>query len=189
MIIIGEIRDAEVASVAIQAADTWHLVLSTLHTKDALSTINRLINLGVDRVPLAENLSIIVAQKLVRRVCPHCAKKISLAADDKRRDIFNLGDGEITCYEAVGCTECNRTGYSGRICICETLIISKEIRDLIEQGAHIEEFERLLAKEGHADLLADGIAHVLRGETTFDELTPIITNMQIKRGELANVEW
>lgn len=189
VIIIGEIRDAEVASVAIQAADTGHLVLSTLHTKDALSTINRLINLGVDRVPLAENLSIIVAQKLVRRVCPHCAKKISLAVDDKRRDIFSLGDGEITCYEAVGCTECNRTGYSGRICICETLIISKEIRDLIEQGAHIEEFERLLAKEGHADLLADGIAHVLRGETTFDELTPIITNMQIKRGELANVEW
>lgn len=189
VVIIGEIRDAEVASIAVQAADTGHLVLSTLHTKDALSTINRLINLGVDRVPLAENLSVIIAQKLVRKICPHCAKRITLAADDKRREIFNLGEEKIECFEAVGCPECNRTGYNGRVCICEILVVSKAVRNLIEQGASMEEFEKLLEMKGHVGLLEDGIAHVLRGETTFDELAPIITNLQIKNGELANVEW
>lgn len=189
VIIIGEIRDAEVANIAVQAADTGHLVLSTLHTKDALSTINRLVNLGVDRIPLAENLSVIVAQKLVRKVCPHCGKRVTLADNDKRREIFNLGKGEIQCIEAVGCSECNRTGYKGRICLCETLVVSRDIRNLIEQGACIEEFEKLLEMKGHASLLVDGVAHALRGETTFEELTPIITNTQIKKGELANVEW
>lgn len=189
VIIIGEIRDEEVANIAIRAADTGHLVMSTLHTGDVLATINRLLNLGVDRSPLAESLRVIVAQRLIRKVCPICSKKLKLPVNDRRRQLFNLGEAEVEYAEAVGCSECNHTGYSGRICICETLIISKELRDLIEKGASISEFEEILQKQKHKDILEDGIKHVLVGETTFDELVPIITNMQIKRGEIADAKW
>lgn len=189
VIIIGEIRDKNVAEVALQAADTGHLILSTLHTKDAITTINRLLNLGVDRATLAENLSIIIAQHLVRKVCPICSKKIKLGAKDKRREIFNLGSEDIECREAVGCIECNHTGYKGRICLCEILVIDEKLRRLIMNGASLDEFRTVLEARNHEGILADGISHVLRGETTFDELVPIIINAQVKKGDLTSVKW
>lgn len=189
VIIIGEIRDKDVADVALQAADTGHLILSTLHTKDAITTISRLLNLGVDRAALAENLSIIVAQRLVRKVCPKCSQKIKLGANDKRREIFNLGTGEIECLEAKGCLECNHTGYKGRVCLCEVLVINEELRTLIMKGASLDEFRSALDAQQHEGILADGISHVLSGETTFEELVPIIINAQVRKGDLTRVKW
>ncbi len=189
VIIIGEIRNKDVADVALQAADTGHLILSTLHTKDAVTTINRLVNLGVNRAALAENLSIIVAQRLVRKVCPNCSRKIKLGTDDKRREIFNLGTADIECREAVGCMECNHTGYKGRLCLCEILVIDEKLRTLIMNGASLDEFRSILEAQNHEGILADGISHVLRGETTFEELVPIIINTQVKKGDLTGVKW
>ena len=145
IIMIGEIRDLESATISMQAAMTGHLVLSTLHTKSAGETIERLMNMGVPNYILASGLDVIIAQRLVRRLCPHCVE--SYEADSSQIDIIkymlkDLGiealaskkDG-FKLWKSKGCTECGMTGYKGRIGIYEVMNFSDEIRTLIRSGA------------------------------------------------------
>lgn len=182
-LIIGEIRDPETAEVVIQAADTGHLVLSTLHTKSAVTAISRLINLGVDKVALAENLAVVVCQRLVRRVCPCCGKLVHIDASDKRLAFMNLSDrSSVECMEAVGCISCNNTGYSGRIAICEVLVISNDLKYAIEQGKSSEELMKILKQDNFSTFLDDGYRQVLNKVTTLDELQPFITTESLHGG-------
>lgn len=182
-LIIGEIRDPETAEVVIQAADTGHLVLSTLHTKSAVTAISRLINLGVDRVALAENLAAVVCQRLVRRVCPHCGKLVHVKATDKRLAFMNASNREDTeCMEAVGCIECNNTGYLGRIAICEVLVISNDLKFAIEQGKSTEELLKILKQHNFSTFLDDGYRQVINKVTTLEELQPFITTENLHGG-------
>lgn len=185
VMIIGEIRDVEVANIAIQAADTGHLILSTLHARDAVSAISRLISLGVDRTILADNLTIVVSQRLVRRICPFCYKSHTLTKDDIHRKAFNITcEDEFEYHSAVGCSQCNNTGYIGRTIICECLIVTSELHDAIERGASSLELAEILKTQRHYTLLDDGIEKVRQGHTTFEELEPFLMTSRLKRGEL-----
>ena len=183
VIIVGEIRDADVAEIAIQAADTGHLVLSTLHTKDAVSTVNRMINLGVNRSALADNLSIVVSQRLLRKVCPACAKLSRLSLKSDYAKFFNLKE-EVEHLEAVGCPECNHTGYKGRLSIFESLVTGPAFRRAVESASSADDIAASLDTEQHHTLLEDGLRCVLDKQTTFEELDSLIINERIKRGLL-----
>ena len=187
VLIIGEIRDKDVANVAIQAADTGHLVLSTLHARDSISALSRLHALGIERTILADNLTAVISQRLVRKLCPFCYKSHRLTADDKHRKLFNIQASEEFEYHlAGGCTQCNGTGYQGRTIICECLVVSSEIHDAIERGASSLEIAALLDKQGYYRLLDDGIEKVRQGHTSFEELMPLLVTDQLKRGALFN---
>lgn len=185
VMIIGEIRDKEVANIAIQAADTGHLILSTLHARDTVSAVSRLISLGVDRTILADNLTVVISQRLVRKVCPFCYKSHTLTKNDPKRELFGITDtDEFEYHSAVGCTQCNNTGYVGRTIICECMIVTSEIHDAIERGASSLELEEILRAQSHYTLLDDGINKVRQGHTTFEELEPFVISSRLKRGVL-----
>lgn len=185
VIIIGEIRDKDVANVALQAADTGHLIMTTLHARSAVSAISRLLSLGVDRATLADNLTVIISQRLVRKVCPFCYRSKWLDADDPNRQLFNIPNTEKFEYHlASGCTQCNNTGYLGRTTICEYLIVTEEIQDAIERGADSMELAHLAGSQTWHSLLEDGIEKVRQGHTTFEELKPFLMASQLRRGDL-----
>lgn len=186
VVIVGEIRDLEVANVAIRASDTGHLVLSTLHTKDAVSAINRLIDLGVNRATLAENITVVIAQRLVRKLCPKCKIANQLGRTDIKRKQFGIDPSEpFEFFAASGCEECNHTGYSGRIVLCECLINTSSIQHAIETGVSSQELASLLEAQGYQPLLMDGVSKVREGLTSFEELNSLLTNSLIKKGELS----
>ena len=182
VVIVGEIRDYEVANIVIQAADTGHLVLSTLHTRGAASAIGRLLNLGVERSALAENLSVVICQRLVRRICPHCHKTVHIKAKDLHLAGISLEQETIECVEAVGCQKCNNTGYSGRIAICEALVVTDELKYAIERGASSEEIENILKHMQFRTFLEDGFEQLLQKNTTLEELQPFITTNYLHGG-------
>ena len=170
VIIIGEIRDLEVANEAIQAANTGHLVFSTLHTNDAVGAISRLINMGVEPFALGDALAGVVAQRLVRRVCPNCKETYKLPSNHRWREQYNLGDGQITLARGTGCATCAGTGYHGRMAINEIIITDSEIRDAIQNKLTRAKLEKLLEKRKFVPFLQDGVQKALAGITTFDEL-------------------
>jgi general secretion pathway protein E len=165
VILVGEIRDGETARVAIQAALTGHLVLSTLHTNDATGAIPRLIDMGVDSYLLASTLGGILAQRLVRTLCRHCRQPYRLDRDEAHN--FGLPE-ETPVHRAVGCPACGGTGYRGRTAIAEWLPVDDRIAGLIRHGASGAEIAA--AAQGMTPLLQDGLRRVSAGETTLEEV-------------------
>ena len=173
IIMIGEIRDTETAKIAVRASITGHLVLSTLHTNDSLTTIERLLDMGVERYLLASSLTGIISQKLARMLCPHC-KKLR-PTNDYEKDIFKKVTGKDIneTYTAVGCDKC-KNGYTGRIAIHEVLLINQDIKDAISSNVKKEKLRHLVYNSDVISLLQDGIEKVLNGDTTLEELLKII---------------
>ena len=169
IVMVGEIRDLETASIAVKAALTGHLVLSTLHTNDAASTINRLVDMGIEPFLVTSSVNLILAQRLLRKLCTKCKKKIEMHPEAMRE--IDLADGEsFDIYEAVGCPNCSDTGYSGRLGIYEALPLSGEIREMILNRASSAEIKVQAVKEGMLTLRADGIMKLRDGITSLEEV-------------------
>mgnify|MGYP002555384517 FL=1 len=173
IIMIGEIRDSETAKIAVRASITGHLVLSTLHTNNSLTTIERLIDMGVERYLLSSALTGIVSQKLARKLCDHC--KQPRQTTDYEKKVFKdaLGIEVNQVYQAVGCSRC-RQGYKGRIALQEVLLIDQAIRDAINDDAKKEKIREMVYRSDVITLLQDGLYKVIAGFTTFDEVLKLI---------------
>ena len=177
IVMIGEIRDLETAEMAIQAALTGHLVLSTLHTNDAPSAITRLLDLGVPAYLINSTLLGVMAQRLVRTLCPHCKKPYQTREDQRttwRSLVAPWKSGEpAQMYEPVGCLECRMTGYSGRVGIYEILVNSPEIRKLIKPLTDIPKVREQAYREGMRPLRISGALKVAQGTTSLEEVIKV----------------
>ncbi|MDR2419711.1 MAG: GspE/PulE family protein [Puniceicoccales bacterium] len=169
-ILVGELRDTETAHVAIQAALTGHLVLGTLHTNDAPSTIMRLIDMGIEPYLIADTVKGILAQRLVRRICEHCKEPHHLTVEEMR---FFPELKDKTVYQGHGCEACSGTGYTGRFALYEWMPVSLSIREAIRAHASRTQIHDLALKEGYVPLRQEGIPAILRGETTTTEIIRI----------------
>ncbi|MGK6307256.1 GspE/PulE family protein [Variovorax sp. DT-64] len=195
VIMVGEIRDEETAKIAIEASLTGHLVLSTLHTNSAPETVTRLLDMGMDPFNFADSLLAVLAQRLVRRLCTHCISSRPLTpeeTDELVSDYLNAyavkaspsdregvvaswerrhaRDGRLMHFSSAGCEECKETGFRGRVGIHELMLMSKGLRRLVQGGARAEEIQQAALREGMRTLRQDGIAKVLSGQTTIDEV-------------------
>jgi type IV pilus assembly protein PilB len=169
VIMVGEIRDNETATIAVQAALTGHLVLSTLHTNDACGAVTRLIDLGVAPYLVGASLIGVVAQRLVRKICPNCKEEYQLPG--KLRKIVERWDVEIPAfYRGLGCMKCRNTGYIGRIAIHEILVPDEEVLDLIATDKSIKEIQEAANEKGMLSLHHDGIEKIKAGITTLEEI-------------------
>ncbi|MEG1288184.1 MAG: GspE/PulE family protein [Bacilli bacterium] len=174
VIMIGEIRDNETARIAVRASITGHLVLSTIHTNNSLSTIERLLDMDVERYLLGSALSGIISQRLVKRLCPKC--RSSRPTSPYEKTLFNkvLNQNVDEIYTAVGCDECIH-GYTGRVALHEVLIINQEVRDAIVNNIRKTELRHLVYnKSDVTSLLADGLEKVVNGLTSFEEIVRVI---------------
>ncbi len=176
IIMIGETRDAETAQIAVQAALTGHLVLSTLHTNNAPASITRLLDMGVEPYLIASSVNIIMAQRLVRRLCEVCKKPYTPTKDM----LESIGLTEkiaknITFYQAIGCDECNKTGYKGRLAIFEVMPMSDHIAHLTMERADTGQVRKQALAEGMTTLLDDGVRRIKEGVTTIDEVLSVAT--------------
>jgi type II secretory ATPase GspE/PulE/Tfp pilus assembly ATPase PilB-like protein len=170
VIMLGGLRDAEVAGAAIRAALTGRMVFSTMHADDAPETVTRLVEMGVEPFLVAKGLEGVIAQRLVRTICPAC--KQSYEPDAWERAVLELKPGQ-KLYKGRGCTECNGTGYKGRTGIFEVLPITDEIRNLAATRPHAKAVRDVAGKAGVATLVEDGLEKVRAGVTTFDEVTRV----------------
>lgn len=169
IIMIGEIRDRETASIAVQASITGHLVVSTLHTNNATGTLDRMVDMGVERYMLADSVVGVIAQRLVRKLCPHCRKKRLATAEEKR--IMHLTEEEsVEIYEPVGCNLCNDTGYYGRKGIFEIMEMNEEIQRLIAEGSDSKNLIYAAKRNGMRTLRENGVLDVLAGITSIEDL-------------------
>ena len=177
IILVGEIRDKETAEIAMQAGQTGHYVLSTIHTIDAVEVITRLRKMGISNYDIASTVATTVSQRLVRKLCTNCARERDFTSEElniihaieERNDTkFDL-EGKKT-YDAVGCKKCNGVGYYDRIGVFEVLVFNDEIRELISQGESTLKIKELAMKYGYRPLIVDGINKVLSGVTNIEEL-------------------
>ena len=175
IIMIGEIRDSETAKIAVRASITGHLVLSTIHTNNSLNTIERLLDMDVERYLLASAVTGIVSQKLARKLCDKCKIKRAVTVTEKNLFKTVLGIDVTEVFEAnpSGCPNCNH-GYHGRIAIQEVLLINQDIRDAISAGMRKEELRKLVYNKDVITMLQDGLFKVLAGFTTTDEILKLI---------------
>ncbi len=178
IIMVGEIRDAETAGIAVNTALTGHLLLSTLHTNDAITTLPRLSDMGIDRYLVASTMNIAIAQRLVRKICGAC--KAECAIDDATKASLvglsvqkPLQAGEKV-YKGKGCDACAGSGYKGRVCINEVLVASPAIREAILRTASADEMRAIAFKEGMTSMLDDGFEKVRAGTTTIEEILRVI---------------
>ena len=169
IIMIGEIRDRETAGIAVQASITGHLVVSTLHTNNAVGTLNRMADMGVERYLIADSVVGVIAQRLVRKLCPHCRRK-RLATEEEKRILKRDAAEATEIYEPVGCDLCNHTGYFGRTGVFEIMEVNEEIRNLIAEGGSSEELEEAAKRSGMRTLRDNGILYVLDGVTSIEEM-------------------
>ena len=171
VILVGEIRDAETASIAVKAALTGHLVLSTLHTNDAASTVNRLVNMGVEPYLVAASVNLVCAQRLVRRVCECCQAPVEIPRDTLIHAGVDPHDAaSFRGIRGRGCDRCSGTGYRGRIGLFEVMELTEPLRELVRSHAPIPELRRLAGTEGMQSLRASGLHKVRQGVTTIDEV-------------------
>ncbi|MEE3467432.1 MAG: ATPase, T2SS/T4P/T4SS family [Eubacterium sp.] len=174
IIMIGEIRDGETAGIAVKAAITGHLVVSTLHTNSAASTITRLEDMGVEPYLIADSVVGIIAQRLVRRLCTKCRVGHELNDDDKLR-LRIRGESKPVIYEAAGCAACNGTGYKGRIGVYEIMPVTPAIRRIVSSGGNADEIQKVALEEGLTTLRMGAAKLVLKGITTINEVERIAT--------------
>jgi type IV pilus assembly protein PilB len=171
IILVGEIRDFETAEIAIKAALTGHLVLSTLHTNDAPSTINRLMNMGIEPFLVATSVQLIAAQRLVRRICTGCKEEVDLTP----QALMNIGYlkeeiGSFKVYKGRGCDKCGNTGYKGRVGLVEVMAMNDDLRELILSGASAIELKRKAVESGMFTLRSSGLYKIKEGITTIEEV-------------------
>lgn len=171
IIMVGEIRDKETSKIAVQSSLTGHLVLSTLHTNDSISALIRMIDLGVENYLLAPSIKIIIAQRLVRKICSNC--KVKYTPDKKLRDQFKMGTYK-SFYKGKGCKKCDHTGYKGRIAIFEILTITDSLKDAISKNQSEQDIKKLAVKEGLITLHQDAVNKVKKNITTLEELGRVI---------------
>ena len=177
IMLVGEIRDKETAEIAVQAALTGHIVLSTLHTNDAPSSVIRLIDMGIEPFLISSSVIGVIAQRLVRRICSKCKKEIKITPDiEKILDEYEISGNEITLYKGEGCPYCKDTGYKGRIAIFELMVITENIRDLINKNVTTGKLREAAIKEGMCQLREDGIKKVCEGLTTIDEVLRVASS-------------
>ena len=171
IILVGEIRDFETAEIAVKAALTGHLVLSTLHTNDAPSTINRLMNMGIEPFLVASSLNLICAQRLVRRICKNCTEPDPVPPPALMQAGFSAEDAKkVVPNRGKGCEKCNNTGYKGRVGLYEVMEITEEIRELVLVGASALELRRKAVDEGMLTLRSSGLRKIKEGVTTIEEV-------------------
>ena len=169
-IVLGEIRDAETAEMAVRAALTGHLLFSTLHTKDALGAVFRLLDMGVPAYLLAAALTGVVAQRLVRRLCPHCREPSEEALPAWAEGASSTG----RLWRAAGCASCGGTGFSGRLALQELLVVDAALQQAIVHRAGLEEMRKLAGRQGMRTLAEDGIEKALQGRTTLSEVVRVL---------------
>jgi type IV pilus assembly protein PilB len=168
IIMVGEIRDLETGSIAIKAALTGHLVLSTLHTNDAPSTVTRMIDMGIEPFNVASAVNLIVAQRLVRRICVDCKQEWNYS--DEEMHAFGIDRNQGPFFKGAGCDTCNGTGYKGRQGLYEVMAMTSHLRRLVLRGASTEEMQTGAVEEGMLTLRMDGLVKVKRGVTTLEEI-------------------
>ena len=171
IVMVGEIRDIETGSIAIKAALTGHLVLSTLHTNDAPSTVTRMIDMGIEPFNVASAVNLIVAQRLVRRICTDCKQEYKYNKEELNALSMNHDEAAgITFYKGEGCDVCGGTGYKGRQGLYEVMWMSPELRRMVLRGASTADLKDRAVEEGMLTLRMDGIMKVKRGITTLEEV-------------------
>ncbi|MGB9731709.1 MULTISPECIES: type IV-A pilus assembly ATPase PilB [Calditerrivibrio] len=174
IIMVGEIRDYETAEIAIKAALTGHLVLSTLHTNDAPSTINRLLNMGIEPFLVASSTVVILAQRLARKICPKCAEKVKIPAEALLSVGFRKDElDSFVPMKGKGCDACGGTGYKGRLALYEVMTVSEGIRELILRGANANELKKAAVEEGMITLRRSGLEKIKKGITTLEEVVRV----------------
>jgi len=171
IIMIGEIRDLETLEIAIKAALTGHLVISTLHTNDAVSAVSRMVDMGADPFMVGAALVAVEAQRLVKRICPHCKikHKPNSALLEPIKEKFPAITSK-TFYKGKGCDECNMTGYKGRTLISEVFTVDEDISSAIAKNTEVVELEKLAKQKGYEPMFMDGLVKALKGETTLEEI-------------------
>jgi type IV pilus assembly protein PilB len=174
VVMLGEIRDAETARIAVQASLTGHLVLSTLHTNDAPSSITRLINIGVEPYLISASVNAILAQRLVRKICSQC--KEVYEPTDEMKEFLTLQGWTGDLHKGKGCDRCRKTGYAGRLGIYELLIMDDSLRDLVTSNPDVTQFRKLCRERGLITLRSDGFDKVRKGLTTVDEILRVTEN-------------
>jgi type IV pilus assembly protein PilB len=176
VIMVGEIRDYETAEIAIKAALTGHLVFSTLHTNDAPSSVSRLLNMGVEPFLVSASTNLILAQRLVRKVCKDCREKVQVPGSV----LVNLGftpeeAKEIVCYHGKGCNSCSETGYKGRLALYEVMVINEEIKKMVLDGASTMELREAGRRNGMLTLRESGLQKLREGTTSLEEIMRVTT--------------
>ncbi len=175
IVMVGEIRDLETAEIAIRASLTGHLVFSTLHTNDALGGISRLVDMGVEPFLLSAAVRAFLAQRLVRRLCPHCKKPREVSARD-REELGIPADIQGQAYSPVGCDQCRNTGFSGRMAIYEAVLLTTTMQNLISHNAHGNEIRAQAVRDGYLPMRTYGWFKVMQGETTIEEVVSVTSS-------------
>ncbi len=174
IIMVGEIRDFETAEIAVKAALTGHLVLSTLHTNDAPSSISRLLNMGIEPFLVSSSIILIMAQRLVRKVCPQCREEEKIPPPALMKIGFPEEDAnKIKCYKGKGCNTCNGSGYKGRIALYEVMLVGSEIKEMVLEGASADEIKNTAIRLGMNTLRMSGINKIKEGITSVEEVLRI----------------
>ncbi len=170
VVLVGEIRDKETAEIAIQASLTGHLVLSTLHTNDAASAVTRLVDMGIEPFLVGSSLVAVLAQRLVRVLCPHCREAYTAPEHELRELGLRPTDRPITLYRGVGCGSCNQTGYHGRVGIFEMMLVDDEVRGMVSKNVDSKTIKRAAVTKGMGTLRQDGARKALRGISSVAEV-------------------
>jgi type IV pilus assembly protein PilB len=177
ILLVGEIRDKETAVIAMEAALTGHLVLSTLHTNDAASTPARMIEMGLAPYLVSSSVDCVVAQRLIRRLCERC--KVVYFPTPADLDALEIDsefeDPPEELYQAVGCQTCSKTGYTGRFALHEVMLLSDELKGMVADRAHTEDIKKVSVAQGMYTLRRSGLTHVRRGNTSVEELLRVVT--------------
>ncbi|QQR92018.1 MAG: type IV-A pilus assembly ATPase PilB [Myxococcales bacterium] len=177
IIMVGEIRDFETGEIAVKAALTGHLVLSTLHTNDAPSTVSRMLNMGIEPFLVTSSVNLILAQRLARRICSECKEKVTV--DEKSLREVGLTDEQIQqdrIFKGAGCSACGNTGYKGRVALYEVMPFTERLKEMVLQGCSTAELKQEMIREGINSLRMSGILKALEGVTTLDEVTRVSTS-------------
>jgi type IV pilus assembly protein PilB len=168
---VGEIRDYETAEIAIKASLTGHMVLSTLHTNDAPSTVNRLLNMGVEPFLVASSINLIIAQRLARRVCKDCKERVKVSPETLVDIGISAAEApHVKVFQGRGCPTCSGTGYKGRIALYEIMVMKDELREFVLNGASTAELKKEAARLGMTTLRGSGLKRLKEGTTTIEEV-------------------
>jgi type IV pilus assembly protein PilB len=172
---VGEIRDIETADIAMKAALTGHLVLSTLHTNDTLSSISRLLDMGIEPFLISGSLRMVSAQRLCRRLCNSCKKEYHINKEAIKTFAIDTKEKEIKVWRQIGCPDCRNTGYKGRVAIVEAFLVDDNLRDMIIKSSSLLEIKEYARSCGMKTLREDGFQKALSGEISLEEAIRVTT--------------